>query len=80
MDKKYWLVKIVIGGFETNTCMYGDEQSLREYIQKNFNGPMSYLEIGADAAQLFMNISMKVYMCPESVIVEEPVNETSVET
>lgn len=64
MNKKYWLLKIILGGFETSICFYGDEVSLRDYIQKNFNGQMSYVDISDDAAESLMRLSCKIYMCP----------------
>ena len=81
MNKNYWLVKLFISGFEASVIMYGTEESLRAYIQSNFNGPMSYLVISEEVAQLLMNMSSKVYVCPnfeEVKHVETTEDETEV--
>lgn len=69
-DKKYWIVRPIINGFETCMCLYGTEEELRQYIQATLNGVTSYAEATEDIAQMFLRLAIKVYMCP-NVIKEE---------
>ena len=78
MNKKYWLVKLILGGFETTIGLYGSEAEVRDYIQKNFSGPLGYVELSEQDAVFFMQ-SIKFYVCPPVKDAENSVNETSVE-
>lgn len=75
-DKKYWIVRPIINGFETCMCLYGTEEELRQYIQVMLNGVTAYAEATEDIAQMFLRLAMKVYMCPNIIQEEQKQEET----
>lgn len=64
MTERYYLVKFMIGGYETSVLMCGSEQSVVQTIQKTISSPLLLLSVSKSVAYaLQTDLGMKVYAC-----------------
>ena len=63
-ERRFWIVKPVVNGFETNMIMYGTQEELEQYVRNNIGGQVNYIGISSDIVNPLTTIGMKIYMCP----------------
>lgn len=64
MNNKYWIVKPIINGFEFTTIMYGEQDSVRSYIENFIKTPTTFTEISEDIVNALFTIGIKIYAVP----------------